>query len=63
MSNMFLTQEELVELTGRKLKSKQIEQLRTMGVPLFVNAVNAPVVARAAIEGRPMPPATTPEKP
>lgn len=48
-------------LTGRKLKSLQIEQLRTMGIPFWVNAVNAPVVSRSAIEGRAE--ATTPAKP
>lgn len=52
MSDMFLTQEELVILTGRKIKSKQIEALRRMGLPFHVNAVGKPVVARVAIEGR-----------
>jgi hypothetical protein len=51
--SLFLTQEELVILTGRKKKNLQLEQLRKMGVPFFVNALNAPVVARVAIEGRP----------
>lgn len=49
--SMFLTKEELATLTGRKIKSLQIEQLRKMGVPFFVNAVGQAVVARAAIEG------------
>jgi hypothetical protein len=52
MSNMFLTQDELVALTGRKIKSKQIEVLRRMGLPFWVNAVGKPVVSVAAIEGR-----------
>jgi hypothetical protein len=52
MSDMFLNQDELVILTGRPQKSKQIEQLRRMGVPFYVNAVGKPVVARAIIEGR-----------
>lgn len=52
MSNMFLTQEELVEFTGRKNKSKQIEVLRRMGLPFWVNAVGKPVVSVAAIVGR-----------
>jgi hypothetical protein len=51
MSNMFLTADELAELTGRKVKSKQIEALRRMGVPFRVNAVGKPVVTRVAIEG------------
>lgn len=49
---MFLTADELVELTGRKIKSKQIEALRRMGLPFHVNAVGKPVVAAATIEGR-----------
>lgn len=52
MSDMFLTKDEIAALTGRKIKSKQIEALRRMGLPFWVNANNAPVVARAAIEGR-----------
>jgi hypothetical protein len=53
MADMFLNQEELATLTGRKMKSKQIEALRRMGLPFHVNAVGKPVVARVAIEGRP----------
>lgn len=48
---MFLTSDELAELTGRKIKSKQIEALRRMGLPFHVNAVGKPVVSVAAIEG------------
>lgn len=51
--SMFLTKEELTILTGRKKKNLQLEQLRKMGVPFFVNAVGAPVVARVVIEGAP----------
>ena len=51
MSDLFLNDEEVVILTGRKTKSKQIEALRKMGVAFFVNAVNRPMVTRAAIEG------------
>ncbi|MGV2292091.1 DUF4224 domain-containing protein [Trinickia sp. YCB016] len=49
---MFLSPFELAVLTGRKVKSKQIEALRRMGVPFFVNACGRAVVARSAIEGR-----------
>lgn len=49
---MFLSAQELVELTGRKVKNKQIQVLRSMAVPFFVNALGRPVVARVAIEGR-----------
>ncbi|MFS2015043.1 DUF4224 domain-containing protein [Massilia sp. CT11-108] len=52
MADIFLNQEELTTLTGRKMKSKQIEALRRMGLPFHVNACGKPVVARVAIEGR-----------
>lgn len=48
----FLDAEELRALTGRAMKSWQIEALRTMGVPFLVNACGRPVVTRSAIEGR-----------
>lgn len=51
----FLTKEELVELTGRPQKSKQIEALRKMCIPFYVNAVGKPIVARAIIEGQKTP--------
>lgn len=57
---MFLTADDLVELTGRRIKSKQIEALRRMGLPFHVNAVGKPVVPSAAIEGRKPPPAPAP---
>jgi hypothetical protein len=53
MTELFLTKDEIVILTGRKMKRLQIKQLRKMGVPFFVNALNSPVVARSSIEGRP----------
>jgi len=49
---MFLTREEVATLTGRKTKSKQIEALKTMGIPFHVNALQEPVVTRAAVLGR-----------
>lgn len=52
MSDMFLTKEEVSILTGWKIKSKQIEQLRRMILPFWVNAVGAPIVARSTIEGK-----------
>jgi hypothetical protein len=51
MPEMFLSPAELAVLTGRKVKSKQVDALRKMGVPFFVNACGRAVVARAAIEG------------
>lgn len=50
--NTFLAEDDLAILTGRKVKSKQIEALRKMGLPFWINAVGKPVVATAAIEGR-----------
>lgn len=47
----FLTDEELAELTGCKWKRKQIDQLRKMALPFYVNAAGRAVVARSAVEG------------
>lgn len=71
MSNttrLFLTSEEIDELTGiargrtergpnqKEVKltkyQLQITHLRTQAIPFFVNAAGHPVVARAAVEGR-----------
>lgn len=52
MSATFLEQNEIFELTGRKLKSLQVQALRQMGVPFFINAIGRPVVTRTAIEGK-----------
>lgn len=52
MSATFLEGWEIAELTGRKIKSKQIEALRKMRLPFFVNAAGKPVVVRSALEGR-----------
>lgn len=52
----FLNAEDIVALTGRKVKSKQIEALRKMGLPFWVNAIGKPVVAAASVEGRREPP-------
>ncbi|MFZ6780411.1 DUF4224 domain-containing protein [Undibacterium sp. Ji83W] len=49
---MFLTNENLFELTGRKTKSKQIEALLQMRLPFWINAIGKPVVTVAAVEGR-----------
>jgi hypothetical protein len=48
---LFLTDDELHELTGRKVRRLQIEQLRRMLIPFHVNALGKPVVARAAVTG------------
>ena len=48
----FLTMDDVAELTGRRVKTKQIEVLKKMGLPFFVNATGKPVVPVAAIEGK-----------
>jgi hypothetical protein len=53
MSDTFLSKEDVVTLTGAKIKSKQIAQLRKMGLPFWINALGVPVVPRSAIDGRP----------
>lgn len=59
MSDTFLSEEEVAELTdiriGRRGKTReqlQIEWLRTSGIPFWTSARGRPVIARAAIEGR-----------
>ena len=49
---MFLTDEELFELTGYHQAKKQIAMLKKQGVPFYVNAAGHPRVARAIIEGK-----------
>lgn len=48
----FLSQNDVVELTGRKNRKLQAAALKKMGVPFWVNAIGKPVVPRTAIEGR-----------
>lgn len=52
MSTLFLNETELAELTGRKYKTRQIEWLRTSGIPFRVNARGHAIVTRGAVEGR-----------
>ncbi len=49
---LFLTSDELRELTGYAIKARQIAQLRTMGIAFRVNGCGRPVVTRAAVEGQ-----------
>lgn len=48
---MFLTPEALRALTGCARKTLQIEQLRAMGVPFWINRAGRPVVACSALDG------------
>jgi len=48
---LFLTDQEMIELTGRKVRRLQIEQLKRMLIPFHVNALGRPVVTRAVLAG------------
>jgi hypothetical protein len=48
---MFLTAEELLELTGLRRPSAQIRWLRSRQIRHYVNAVGHPVIARAWLIG------------
>lgn len=47
----FLTPDDVAVLTGRKSKSRQVEALRKMGVPFFINSTGHPIVTKSAVEG------------
>lgn len=49
---VFLTDAELVELTGYRQPSKQIAHLRAQRIPFHANRAGRPRVTRAAVEGR-----------
>lgn len=51
MEPLFLNDDQLRELTGRKVRRCQIESLRQMGIPFRINAAGRPVVCRSAVEG------------
>jgi len=48
----FLSSFEVAELTGRSARKLQIDALRQMGLPFWVNAIGRPVVPRSAIDGK-----------
>ncbi|WP_225585309.1 DUF4224 domain-containing protein [Acidovorax sp. ACV01] len=55
---MFLTPEEVAELTGVRIgrngktrEQLQIAQLKAMRIPHYVNAIDRPIVVRAILEG------------
>ena len=60
MSDLFLTPEELVELTGYKQPSKQIAALRRQCVRVFVTKTGKPRVVRSALENKREPERTKP---
>lgn len=53
MSALFLTSEEVSELTGAKIKKRQVEWLRRSGLRFWVNLAGRPIVPRSAIDGLP----------
>jgi len=58
---VFLDDEALRRLTGFSHKVRQVEQLRRMGIPFWVNGRGAPVVACSAVQGgKPAPEAAKP---
>lgn len=66
---MFLTAADVAELTGirtghrgRTREQLQAAWLRAAGIPHWINARGRPIVARAAIEGRPLEQAAPPAK-
>lgn len=50
-ANDFLTESQIVQFTGRRQKSRQIEWLKGQGIPFRVNATGHPVVTWAAANG------------
>lgn len=48
---IFLTADEVAELTGYKRHGRQVEALRQMGIPCRINARGRPIVTRSVIEG------------
>lgn len=49
--SMFLTDEELAELTGYRQPLKQAQQLKAQRIPFHLNRAGRPKVARAILEG------------
>lgn len=49
---MFLTPDELAELTDRKFQSGQVQWLREHGVPYVLSAIGRPKVLREEVEKR-----------
>ena len=47
--SIFLSQNDLELLTGKKRKSCQIESLRGMGIAFYVNAAGRPVVPVSSV--------------
>jgi len=50
--SIFLAQDDVAILTGKKKKSCQVDQLRTMGIPFHINAAGRPIVTVSTLEGK-----------
>ena len=50
--SIFISQNDIEILTGKKRKSCQIDALRDMGIPFHINTAGRPVVTIAALEGK-----------
>lgn len=48
--SIFLDDDDVARLAGTKIKSRQIAQLRVMGILFYVNAAGRPVVPKSAVE-------------
>lgn len=51
MSDLFLTEDELHDLTGYRQPAKQVSHLRAQRIPFHTNKAGHPRVARATLEG------------
>jgi len=49
--SIFLSKEDVAELTGHKRNDAQVDMLRTMGIQFYINASGRPIVPKSAIEG------------
>jgi hypothetical protein len=49
---MFLSPEEVSELTGRKRVSDQLTALKMMRVPHLINAIGRPIIVRDNLMGK-----------
>jgi len=49
---LFVSQDDLKTLTGFAHAKLQIQQLRAMGIPFFINGAGRAIVTVAAVEGR-----------
>lgn len=52
MSDLFLSETELVDLTGYRQPAKQAAHLKSQRIPFHTNRAGHPKVARAVLEGR-----------